>query len=107
MGVPYGTQELMLIKSPTESPINGFEFSPFIDTLVATGQEDGSVTFFDIPSKKPIHRFKEHVLGARSLCFSPISKLLLISVGSDRQIVFYDVVGKTKVQSIKCPESIR
>lgn len=64
--------------------INSFGFSPFIDGLLAGAQEDGVVAFHDIPTNKIIHKVKEHTAAARALCFSPISKLLLISVGMDK-----------------------
>jgi len=72
-------------------PINGFGFSTLLGDLVATAQDDGSVTFLDLTTKKPTYSFREHQGPAKALCFSQVSKLLLISVGLDKQIVFYDV----------------
>jgi len=72
------------LRATSDVSINSFGFSPFLDGLIAGAQEDGVVTFYDIPTNKIIHKVKEHTAAARALSFSPISKLLIISVGIDK-----------------------
>ena len=63
----------------------------FNDNLVAGAFQDGSLAIFDIQTKKLQFKLSEHQSAARGLCFSPVSQLLVVSVGQDRAINFYDI----------------
>jgi len=53
-----------------------------------------------LQTKKITNKFRDHSGKVTDLNFSPLSKLLLISVSSDRAINFYDVSQRQKVNSI-------
>jgi hypothetical protein len=57
---------------------------------MALCQEDGSLSVIDYDKNVLACKFKEHISGAKDVIHSPLSKILLITVGTDRQIVFYD-----------------
>jgi WD40 repeat protein len=88
---PVTLNEIVQLKSASEAGINSFEFSPYIENLLASSQDDGIVALYDLHLKKQTHKFRDHAAPVRSLTFSQTSRLLMISVGEDRAINFYDV----------------
>jgi WD40 repeat protein len=57
--IPAATlSEVTCLKS--ESPVNSFGFSMFNDNLVAGAHQDGSITFYDLQSKKLLHKITEN-----------------------------------------------
>jgi WD40 repeat protein len=98
--------ELSCLKTDGEVPVNDFGFSPFQDLLLAAAQDDGLLSLFDIPSRSQIHHFSEHSMSSTALTFSPVSHLLLISVGLDRSILFYDTQQRLKVNAIHTPHQL-
>jgi len=47
--------------------------------------------------------FNKHSGSVKGLSFSPLNKLLMCSVGLDRQIIFYDTNEKIIVKKILAP----
>ncbi len=81
---------------PLLQTIRGVEYSHFKKSLLASVSDDGSVALWDTNARKVLHSFKDaHKASATSLSFSPVNDMLLTSVGLDKRIVCYDVVGKT------------
>ena len=98
--------ELVALSAPSPQSVNSFSFSPHLSTQLALCQEDGSVSLMDYERGTVACRYKEHISGARELAHSPLSKVLLVSVGSDRQIVFYDIGSKQKIQAVSCADAL-
>lgn len=48
-------------------------------------------------------QFNKHSGSVKGLSFSPLNKLLMCTVGLDRQIVFYDIHEKIIVKKIVAP----
>eukprot|EP00794_Sanderia_malayensis_P006018 gene6018-6717_t len=81
--------------------VRGVQYSYFKKTLLGTASDDGSMNLWDTNTKQLIKEFKnEHRLPATGICFSPANDMLVCSIGIDKKIVFYDVVGKKSVKSI-------
>ena len=76
---------------PTEGRINSIRFSPFLDGTIASAQDDGAVSLHDVNQKAMSAQFTKHQASARGIAFSPLSKLLLCSVGLDKHAFFYDI----------------
>ncbi len=77
------------------------KFSPFTENTLVSAQDDGLLSLFDVGQKKLVHQFKYHSASVKGVAFSPMNKLLMCSISLDKQLVFYDVQQKTKVQAIK------
>ena len=52
-------------------------------------------------------QFNKHAGHVKGLSFSPLNKLLMCSVGLDRQIIFYDIHDKLIVKKITAPFPIK
>ncbi|XP_069083660.1 protein NEDD1-like [Pleurodeles waltl] len=66
----------------------------------------GTVTLWDVNTQDCYHTFEEaHKHSDAHICFSPICDLLLVSVGSDKRICFYDTSKKDlfKIVSAESP----
>ena len=63
--------------------------------MLATASDDSAINLWDVNTKRIIKEFSlEHKLPASGLCFSPANDMLMCSIGVDKKIIFYDVVGK-------------
>ena len=52
-------------------------------------------------------QFNKHSGFVKGISFSPLNKLLMASVGLDRQIIFYDIHEKIVVKKIVAPFPIQ
>lgn len=84
-----------------DSPCSQVEFSP-IDTHLLGAACDTSLALLNVESQKVIYSFtKEHRGAVKSLAFSPLNRILLSSVGVDRNVCFYDISQKVLVKKIQ------
>ena len=75
--------------------IRGIQFSNFIKQMLATASDDSSVNLWDVNTQQIVKEFRnEHKMPANGISFSPANDMLMCSIGIDKKIVFYDVVGK-------------
>ncbi|XP_078534152.1 protein NEDD1-like [Lissotriton helveticus] len=66
----------------------------------------GTVTLWDVNTQDCSHTFEDaHKASAAHICFSPIHDHLLVSVGSDKRICFYDTTKKDllKIMNAESP----
>ncbi|CDW91863.1 UNKNOWN [Stylonychia lemnae] len=99
--------EISFFKS-SDAYINQFKFSPLMESIFATAQEDGIISLYDINNgNNPTTQFTTHKTGVRGIAFSPLNKLLLSSVSLDKQIIFYDITKNKKVSAIVTPEPLQ
>lgn len=60
--------------------------------MLACAQDDTTVSLYDANSNQMTKQFTTgHKSSIRGLCFSPLNKYLMCTVGIDKNIVFYDV----------------
>ena len=60
------------------------------------------MTLYDTNACKQTNQFTSgHKSSIKDVAFSPLNKLLLCSVGLDKNIVFYDINDKIIVKRIK------
>ena len=77
------------------SEVNTLRYSPYYETYIGASFKDGSVKVIDTETNETVNNFTGYHSGsASSLCFSPINKLFLCSVGLDGRINFYDIKDK-------------
>ena len=91
--------------------ISCFKTSPFFNNLMAIGLSYGSIYLLNIEfnsfdntySGITKHEFKSthNKKPVCALSFSPINKMLLVSIGSDCKINFYDVLKKTQIKTFE------
>lgn len=68
---------------------------------------DLSLSLYNVEAMRVDYHFtNSHKGSVKSLAFSPLNKLLLCSVGVDRQICFYDMNEKVIVKKIKTETSL-
>ena len=85
-----------------DSCINEIAFSYLDRNLLGAGQDDCIVTLYDSHACKQTTQFTTgHKSAIKGVAFSPLNKLLLCSVGLDKNIVFYDINDKIIVKRIK------
>jgi WD40 repeat protein len=76
--------------------IRQLQYSNFKKSLLGSVSDDGAVSLWDTNTRRLMHSFTDmHCSSATGLAFSPLNEILLMSVGLDKRIVCYDVVGKT------------
>ena len=81
---------------PSSQAVRALQYSHFKKSLLASVSDDGSVNLWDTNTKRLLHSFDgAHKAPATGLAFSPINQLLLMSIGLDKNIICYDVQGKT------------
>ena len=88
------------------SRVNKIKYSNFFNSYIAASFEDGSIKLFDTSTSRLLNNFSGfHSGSAQSICFSPINKLFLCSVGMDCKINFYDIQEKKhlKVLTTEAP----
>lgn len=75
-----------------DSVINQFKFNPLNESIMATAQEDSTVTIYDLNEKKVVKSYSTNHKGSiKGIAFSPSKQSLLCSVGLDKQFVLYDI----------------
>lgn len=88
-------------KIQLNSKINLIRYSPFYSTYVASSLMDGTIKIIDTTTGNIVTNFAGYHQGAATgICFSPINKLFLSSVGVDNRVNFYDVLAKKHIKTI-------
>ena len=78
------------------------QFSHLDRKLLCAGQDDSVVTLYDVEAAKQVYQFSQsHKSAVKGVAFSPLNKLLLASVGLDKNIIFYDIHDKIIVKRIR------
>ncbi|XP_074646303.1 protein NEDD1-like [Tubulanus polymorphus] len=86
---------------PNEGAVTQLQYSHYKKSLLGSVSEDGAVCLWDTNTRRLMHSFTDkHCACPMGLAFSPINKMLLMSVGLDKRIVCYDVIGNTAVKTI-------
>ncbi|XP_042325204.1 protein NEDD1 isoform X2 [Sceloporus undulatus] len=82
-------------------PIRHLKYSPFKKALLGSVSDSGTVTLWDVNSQTPYHNFENaHKAPAYEICFSPVSELLLVTVGLDKRIILYDTSSKRQLRTL-------
>ncbi|NXH35660.1 NEDD1 protein, partial [Myiagra hebetior] len=85
----------------SRQPIRHLKYSSFKKSLLGTVSDSGNVTLWDVNSQNPYHNFENtHKAPASEICFSPVNKLLLVTVGLDKRIILYDTFSKKLLTTI-------
>uniref|UniRef100_A0A6J0VE65 Protein NEDD1 n=1 Tax=Pogona vitticeps TaxID=103695 RepID=A0A6J0VE65_9SAUR len=85
----------------TTQPIRHLKYSPFKKALLGSVSDSGTVTLWDANSQTPYHNFENaHKAPAYEICFSPISELLLVTIGLDKRIILYDTSSKRQLRTL-------
>uniref|UniRef100_A0A8C5U9M5 NEDD1 protein n=1 Tax=Malurus cyaneus samueli TaxID=2593467 RepID=A0A8C5U9M5_9PASS len=85
----------------SRQPIRHLKYSSFKKSLLGTVSDSGHVTLWDVNSQNPFHNFENtHKAPASEICFSPVNKLLLVTVGLDKRIILYDTLSKKLLTTI-------
>ncbi|XP_069485519.1 protein NEDD1-like isoform X2 [Ambystoma mexicanum] len=82
-------------------PIQSLKYSFLKTSLFGTASSSGTVSLWDANSQSCYHTFDcAHKAQASDLCFSPVNDLLLVSIGLDKMIQFYDTSKKHLFKSV-------
>ncbi|NXF93237.1 NEDD1 protein, partial [Eubucco bourcierii] len=85
----------------SSQPIRHLKYSSFKKSLLGSVSDSGNVTLWDVNSQNPYHNFENtHKAPASEICFSPVNKLLLVTVGLDKRIILYDTSSKKLLTTI-------
>ncbi|NXI79704.1 NEDD1 protein, partial [Rhipidura dahli] len=85
----------------SRQPIRHLKYSSFKKSLLGTVSDSGNVTLWDVNSQNSYHNFENtHKAPASEICFSPVNKLLLVTVGLDKRIILYDTLSKKLLTTI-------
>ncbi|NWH79188.1 NEDD1 protein, partial [Piaya cayana] len=85
----------------SRQPIRHLQYSSFKKSLLGSVSDSGNVTLWDVNNQNPYHNFENtHKAPASEICFSPVNKLLLVTVGCDKRIVLYDSSSKKLLTTI-------
>ncbi|XP_069709315.1 protein NEDD1 [Phaenicophaeus curvirostris] len=85
----------------SRQPIRHLQYSSFKKSLLGSVSDSGNVTLWDVNSQNPYHNFENtHKAPASEICFSPVNKLLLVTVGCDKRIILYDSSSKKLLTTI-------
>ncbi|NXA91831.1 NEDD1 protein, partial [Melanocharis versteri] len=85
----------------SRQPIRHLKYSSFKKSLLGAVSDSGNVTLWDVNSQNPYHNFENtHKAPASEICFSPVNKLLLVTVGLDKRIILYDTLSKKLLTTI-------
>ncbi|NXY40461.1 NEDD1 protein, partial [Ceuthmochares aereus] len=85
----------------SRQPIRHLQYSSFKKSLLGSVSDSGSVTLWDVNSQNPYHNFENsHKAPASEICFSPVNKLLFVTVGCDKRIILYDSSSKKLLTTI-------
>ncbi|KAF1424809.1 Protein NEDD1, partial [Spheniscus humboldti] len=92
---------LLFIFMSVLQPIRHLKYSSFKKSLLGSVSDSGNVTLWDVNSQNPYHNFENtHKAPASEICFSPVNKLLLVTVGLDKRIILYDTSSKKLLTTI-------
>ena len=83
--------------------INQIQFSHLMKDTLGSATDHGSVCLYNAGTRQLIGEFNKHSGFVKGLSFSPLNKLLMCSVGLDRQVIFYDIHEKIIVKKILAP----
>ncbi|XP_051488743.1 protein NEDD1 [Apus apus] len=85
----------------SRQPIRHLKYSSFKKSLLGSVSDSGNVTLWDVNNQIPYHNFENtHKAPASEICFSPVNKLLLVTVGLDKRIILYDTSSKKLLTTI-------
>ncbi|NWS99212.1 NEDD1 protein, partial [Mionectes macconnelli] len=85
----------------SRQPIRHLKYSSFKKSLLGSVSDSGNVTLWDVNSQNPYHNFENtHKAPASEICFSPVNKLLLVTVGLDKRVILYDTLSKKLLTTI-------
>ncbi|NXN12433.1 NEDD1 protein, partial [Indicator maculatus] len=85
----------------SSQPVRHLKYSSFKKSLLGSVSDSGNVTLWDVNSQNPYHNFENtHKAPASEICFSPVNKLLLVTVGLDKRIILYDTSNKKLLTTI-------
>ncbi|XP_054242781.1 protein NEDD1 [Indicator indicator] len=85
----------------SSQPVRHLKYSSFKKSLLGSVSDSGNVTLWDVNSQNPYHNFENtHKAPASEICFSPVNKLLLVTVGLDKRIILYDTSSKKLLTTI-------
>ncbi|XP_064307409.1 protein NEDD1 isoform X1 [Phalacrocorax carbo] len=85
----------------SHQPVRHLKYSSFKKSLLGSVSDSGNVTLWDVNNQNPYHNFENtHKAPASEICFSPVNKLLLVTVGLDKRIVLYDTSSKKLLTTI-------
>ncbi|XP_071620537.1 protein NEDD1 [Heliangelus exortis] len=85
----------------SRQPIRYLKYSSFKKSLLGSVSDSGNVTLWDVNGQIPYHNFENtHKAPASEICFSPVNKLLLVTVGFDKRIILYDTSSKKLLTTI-------
>uniref|UniRef100_A0ACB8FP53 Uncharacterized protein n=1 Tax=Sphaerodactylus townsendi TaxID=933632 RepID=A0ACB8FP53_9SAUR len=88
-------------KAAPFGPIRHLRYSPFKKALLGSVSDSGTVTLWDVNSQSLYHNFENaHKAPTYEICFSPISELLLVTVGLDKRIILYDTASKKQLRTL-------
>jgi protein NEDD1 len=82
--------------------IRAIKVSPFFNNLLAVGLDSGSLKLLDVLNYDVKQEFKEvHSDAITGISFSPINKMLLVTVGLDCKINFFDVILNKHIKTFE------
>ncbi|KAM6321474.1 protein NEDD1 [Aegotheles albertisi] len=85
----------------SRQPIRHLKYSSFKKSLLGSVSDSGNVTLWDVNSQNAYHNFEStHKAPASEICFSPVNKLLLVTVGLDKRFILYDTSSKKLLTTI-------
>jgi WD40 repeat protein len=83
-----------LEKSGVSSLVTSLQYSTKQPTNLGVSYDDGTVFLWDTAKALPSCSFRAHSSPCMSLVLSPVSAMLMVSGGLDRNIVLYDIDAK-------------
>ncbi|NWU74438.1 NEDD1 protein, partial [Onychorhynchus coronatus] len=85
----------------SRQPIRHLKYSSFKKSLLGSVSDSGNVTLWDVNSQNPYHNFENtHKAPASEICFSPVNKMLLVTVGLDKRVILYDTLSKKLLTTV-------
>lgn len=90
------------LRLPQTQTIHAIQYSRFKKALLGSVSDDGALNVWDTNTKKIVVSFPdEHTAPAMGLSFSPMNDMLLATVGLDKRIIFYDILGKKVIKDMQ------
>lgn len=86
----------------SDQPIHDLKLSQLKRSLLGSVSDSGTVVLWDSNTQKELHVFDSaHKAPSSGLAFSPVSELLVVSVGLDKKIICYDTASKIVLRPIR------
>ncbi|XP_074533911.1 protein NEDD1 isoform X2 [Halichoeres trimaculatus] len=86
----------------SDQPIHDLRLSLLKRSLLGSVSDSGTVVLWDSNTQKELQVFDSaHKAPSSGLAFSPVSELLVVSVGLDKKIICYDTASKILLKSIR------